>query len=87
MRALWSDRQIALITCLKILNISGASLTILDKNRAPTGPEMLSSAGAGVWKAPQAFLDSNSVLDKFPKNLFVLKALSRCGNRSVLLPR
>ena len=30
------------------------------------GPEFLSSAGAGVWrKAPVAFLDSRSVLDKF----------------------
>ena len=29
---------------------------ILDKNRAPMGPEILSSTGAGVWrKAPRAF--------------------------------
>ena len=39
---------------------------VLDKNRAPMGPEMLSSTGAGVWrKAPMAFPDSSSVLDKF----------------------
>ena len=37
-----------------------------DKNRAPIGPEILSGTGAGVWrKAPIAFPDSNSVLDKF----------------------
>ena len=39
---------------------------VLDKNRAPMGPEFLSSTGAGVWrKAPMAFPDSSSVLDKF----------------------
>ena len=39
---------------------------VLDKNRAPKGPEILSSTGAGVWKkAPKAFPDSSSVLDKF----------------------
>ena len=39
---------------------------VLDKNRAPMGPEILSSTGAGVWrKAPTAFPDSNSVLDIF----------------------
>ena len=38
----------------------------LDKNHAPMGPEILSSTGAGVWrKAPMAFPDSSSVLDKF----------------------
>ena len=38
---------------------------VLDKNRAPMGPEILSSTGAGVWrKAPMAFPDSGSV-DKF----------------------
>ena len=38
---------------------------VLDKNRAPMGPEILSSTGAGVWrKAPIAFPDSSSVLDK-----------------------
>ena len=37
---------------------------VLDKNRAPMGPEILSSAGAGVWrKALMAFPDSSSVLD------------------------
>ena len=36
------------------------------KNRAPMGPEILSNTGAGVWrKAPMAFLDSSSVLDRF----------------------
>ena len=39
---------------------------VLDKNPAPMGPEILSSTGAGVWsKAPKAFPDSSSVLDKF----------------------
>ena len=39
---------------------------VLDKNRAPMGPEILSSTGAGVWrKAPMAFPDSSSVLHKF----------------------
>ena len=39
---------------------------VLDKNRAPMGPEMLSNTWAGVWrKAPKAFPDSNSALDKF----------------------
>ena len=38
----------------------------LDKNRAPMRPEILSNTGAGVWrKAPTAFPDSSSVLDKF----------------------
>ena len=31
MRALWSDRQIALITCLKNLNVSGTSLIIFRR--------------------------------------------------------
>ena len=39
---------------------------VLDKNRAPMGPEILSSTGAGVWgKAPIAFPTSSSVLDQF----------------------
>ena len=39
---------------------------VLDKNRAPMGPAILSSTGAGVCrKAPRAFPDSGSVLDKF----------------------
>ena len=38
----------------------------LDKNRAPVGPEILSSTGAGVWrKAFKGNPDSRSVLDKF----------------------
>ena len=37
----------------------------LDKDRAPMGPENLSSTGAGVWrKAPEEFPDSSSVLDE-----------------------
>ena len=39
---------------------------VLDKNRAPMGPEILSSTGVGAWrKAPMAFPDSNAALDKF----------------------
>ena len=39
---------------------------VLDKNRAPMGPEILCNTGAGVWKeAPMVFSDSSSVLDKF----------------------
>ena len=39
---------------------------VLDKNRAPMGPEILSSTGAGFWrKAPMGFPDSSSVLDNF----------------------
>ena len=39
---------------------------ILDKNLAPMGPDILSSAGAAVWrKAPGALPDSSSILDKF----------------------
>ena len=34
------------------------------------GPEILSSTGAGVWrKAPKAFPDSSSVLDKFQSKI------------------
>ena len=36
--------------------------TVLAKNRAPMGPELVSSIGAGVLgKAPEGFPDSNSV--------------------------
>ena len=39
---------------------------VLDKNRAPMGPEILSSTGSGVGrKARTAFPDSSSALDKF----------------------
>ena len=39
---------------------------VLEKNRAPMGPEIISSTGAGVWrKAAKAFPDSRSVLDRF----------------------
>ena len=37
---------------------------ILDKNRAPMGPDILSSTRV-CRKAPKAFPDSSSVLDKF----------------------
>ena len=38
---------------------------LLDTNCPPIGPETLSSTEAGVWrKAPMAFPDSSSVLDK-----------------------
>ena len=38
---------------------------VLDKNRVPMVPETLSNTGAGAWrKAPMAFPDSSSVLDK-----------------------
>ena len=44
---------------------------VLDKNRAPIGPEILSSTGAGAWrKAPIAFPDSSPVLDKFQSGRF-----------------
>ena len=47
------------------------------KNRAPMGPEILSSAGAGVWrKAPMAFPDSSSVLYNRPNCL--LQCLPNC---------
>ena len=45
---------------------------VLAKNRAPMGPEILSSTGAGVCrKPPQAFPDSSSVLDKFQSAILV----------------
>ena len=48
----------------------------LDKNRAPMGPEMLSSTGAGVCgKAPKAFQDSSSVLDKFQSAIRYLSTI------------
>ena len=44
---------------------------VLDKNRAPIGPQILSSTGAGVWrKAPKGFRDSSSVLEKFQSAIF-----------------
>ena len=66
---------------------------VLDKNRAPMGPEILSSTGR---KAPMAFPDSSSVLDKFqsathsgPKNHDsqrrdrILRPFSPPGNRAI----
>ena len=57
------------------------SSPVLDKNRAPMGPDVLSSAGAGVkGKAPKAFPDSSSVSVAPPaeprgekKNFFLCK--------------
>ena len=45
---------------------------VLDKNRAPMGPEILSSTGAGVWRnAPITFPHSSSELDTFQSaNIF-----------------
>ena len=52
---------------------------VLDKNRARMGPEIISSTGAGIWrKAPKAFPDSNSVLDKFQSAIFCAIADYRC---------
>ena len=46
---------------------------VLDKNRAPIGPKILSSTGAGFWrKGPKAFPDSSSVLDKFQPVILVV---------------
>ena len=47
---------------------------VMDKILARMGPEFLSSTGAGVWrKAPVAFLDSSSALDRFlSANLMLL---------------
>ena len=56
----------------------------LDKNRAPMGPEILSSAGAGIWrKAPKRFPDCSSVLDKFQSAIVGLwpeLLTNQCGN-------
>ena len=41
------------------------SSPVLGKNLAPMGSEILSSTGACVWKPPNAFSDSSSVLDEF----------------------
>ena len=39
---------------------------VLHKDRASMGPEILSNTGSGVWrKAPLAFPNSNSVLDRY----------------------
>ena len=51
--------------CARPMRLSDPS-PVLDKNRAPMGPEILSSTGAGVWRRPpMVFPDSSSVLDKF----------------------
>ena len=49
---------------------------VLDKILRPMIPGILSSTGAGVWrKAPKAFPDSSSVLDKFQSVSNVMPAL------------
>ena len=51
--------------CALSMRLSNYS-PVLDKNRAPMGPNTLSSIGARVWrKAPKAFPDSSSVPDEF----------------------
>ena len=46
-------------------------IPVLDKFLAPIGTEILSSAGAGVWReAPVTFPDSSSVLDKLQSAIF-----------------
>ena len=57
--------------CARCMRLADPS-PVLDKNLGPMGPEILSSTGAGVWrKAPLAFPDSSSVLDKFQSAIFV----------------
>ena len=58
---------------------------VLDKNRAPMGPGILSSTGARVWrKAPMAFPDSNSVLDNyFQSQLFVIYTKLPLGTKTL----
>ena len=56
-------------------------MPVLDKNRAPMGPGILSSTGAGVWrKAPMAFPDSSSVLDEFPSAIPPLSVCNQVSN-------
>ena len=50
--------------CARLMRVPDPS-PVLDKGRAPMGPEILSSTGGGVWRnAPMALPDSSSVLDK-----------------------
>ena len=52
------------------MRLSNPSL-VLDKNRAPMGPEIISNTGAGVWrKAPKPSPDSSSVLDEFQSVIY-----------------
>ena len=46
MRALWSDRPIALITCLKKLNVSGAFLNL----RSAGNLENHGAQTLGIWR-------------------------------------
>ena len=58
----WGD----LCSPYEVARPQAAPSPVLDKNRAPMGPEILSSTWAGLWrKAPMAFPDSSSVLDIF----------------------
>ena len=51
-------------SCVLPIRWTNPSAT-LDKNLASMGPGILSSVGVGVWgKAPEAFPDSNTTLDK-----------------------
>ena len=55
---------------------------VLDKNRAPMGPEIISSTAAGAWrKAPMAFPDSSSVLDRFQSALCCKFRRKICQNK------
>ena len=59
-RALWGTGR----NCALSMRVPNPS-PVLDKIRAPMGPEILSSTGARLWrKAPKGFPDSSSVLDK-----------------------
>ena len=56
--------------CVRLMRLPDPS-PVLYTNRAPMGPEILSSTWAGVWrKAPMAFPDSSSVLDKCQSAIF-----------------
>ena len=60
---------------------------VLDKNRAPMGPEMLSCTGAGLWrKAPKRFPDSSSALEtfEFAKQFLISGKTVICYLNSVL---
>ena len=60
MRAIWSDRQIPLITCLKKLNVSGAFLTIVSyfgpEARKP--PSLTAGQGAIVARGRKSRLSA-----------------------------
>ena len=81
--------------CARLMRLPDPS-PVLDKNRAPMGPDVLSNAVAGVWrKAPIAFPDSSSVLDKFQSAIrerklnatFVLKLFGQNPRYPGKIPR